>query len=178
MFSMSAGLGRALSLIAVLSCLVVGGSPGEPRATAWDDLLVAQPSLVSQITPSEQRVLQRLSPEQLESWLGGVEARHIVLDTGETLAAVLLREGIDVFDLSWWSLDGGGGVSMGGTFEVRGSLGQVDPGFSSGGGFRLKGGFWAVLPPPPDPCESAGTLFCSGFESGELTAWSTVVGGP
>ena len=32
------------------------------------------------------------------------------------------------FDLSWHTIDGGGGYSVGGTFELNGTIGQPDAG--------------------------------------------------
>ena len=46
------------------------------------------------------------------------------------------------FDLTWSTIDSGGGQSDGGSFELSGTIGQPDPGHLSGGGFILSGGFW------------------------------------
>ncbi len=46
------------------------------------------------------------------------------------------------FDLSWHTVDGGGGTSSGGDFVLRGTIGQPDAGDLSGGDFVLRGGFW------------------------------------
>jgi len=55
------------------------------------------------------------------------------------------------YDLSWNTLDGGGGTSTGGGFELSGTAGQPDAGPSTGpmtgGAFELVGGFW-----PGTPC--------------------------
>ncbi len=48
----------------------------------------------------------------------------------------------DDFDLSWYTVDGGGGTSSGGDFVLRGTIGQPDAGDLSGGDFTLRGGFW------------------------------------
>jgi hypothetical protein len=56
----------------------------------------------------------------------------------------------EVFDLSWSTIDAGGGTSSGGEFEVSGTIGQPDVGMASGGAFELTGGFWnseIVIPP-------------------------------
>lgn len=57
-----------------------------------------------------------------------------------------------VFELSWSTVDGGGGASSGGTYSLNGTTGQPDAGVMSGGDFTLSGGFWlggeVVLPPP------------------------------
>jgi len=47
------------------------------------------------------------------------------------------------YDLSWWTVDGGGGTSSGNGFTLNGTLGQSDAGsLASGGGYSLAGGFW------------------------------------
>jgi hypothetical protein len=52
------------------------------------------------------------------------------------------------FSIDWYTIDGGGGVSSGGTFELQGTIGQHDAGTPhTGGSFGLAGGFWAVSPP-------------------------------
>ena len=48
----------------------------------------------------------------------------------------------DEFDLSWHTIDGGGGFAAAGDFELEGTIGQSDPGIMSGGNFELAGGFW------------------------------------
>ena len=51
------------------------------------------------------------------------------------------------YDLSWYTIDGGGGTSSGGAFSVSGTVGQFDaqpPPVMSGGGYSATGGFWAV----------------------------------
>ncbi len=49
------------------------------------------------------------------------------------------------FDLSWHTVDGGGGTSTGDGFVLRGTIGQPDAGTLSGGGFELRGGFRQAL---------------------------------
>jgi hypothetical protein len=56
------------------------------------------------------------------------------------------------YDLSWWTVDGGGGTSNGNGYTLNGSLGQPDAGtLASGGEYTLTGGFWhggvTVIPP-------------------------------
>lgn len=46
-------------------------------------------------------------------------------------------------DLTWHTVDGGGGTSSGGTYTLRGTIGQHDAGALAGGAFILSGGFWA-----------------------------------
>src|SRR5881398_990805 len=49
------------------------------------------------------------------------------------------------FDLSWSTIDGGGGTSSGGQFTVSGTAGQPDAGALTGGQFSVTGGFWSFL---------------------------------
>src|SRR5438067_761347 len=49
------------------------------------------------------------------------------------------------FDLSWNTIDGGGGTSStGGQYSLGGTVGQPDAGSMSGGSYQLDGGFWAA----------------------------------
>jgi len=49
------------------------------------------------------------------------------------------------FDISWFTIDGGGGTSTGGVYSVSGTIGQPDAGILSGGNYELTGGFWSVV---------------------------------
>jgi hypothetical protein len=46
------------------------------------------------------------------------------------------------YELSWYTIDGGGGRSTGGDFTLTGTIGQPDAAYSAGGGYELLGGFW------------------------------------
>lgn len=46
------------------------------------------------------------------------------------------------FDLSWATIDGGGGQSSGSSYTLTGTIGQPDAGQVSGGGYALLSGFW------------------------------------
>ena len=46
------------------------------------------------------------------------------------------------YELSWYTIDGGGGQSSGGDFSVIGTIAQPDAAWSSGGDYELLGGFW------------------------------------
>lgn len=48
------------------------------------------------------------------------------------------------YDLSWFTIAGGGGTSTGGVYSVSGTIGQADAGVMSGGNYSLIGGFWGV----------------------------------
>lgn len=48
------------------------------------------------------------------------------------------------YDLTWSTIEGGGGRSTGGGYQLIGTLGQPDAGTTlSGGGYALSGGFWS-----------------------------------
>ena len=46
------------------------------------------------------------------------------------------------YELSWYTIDGGGGRSSGGPYTITGTVGQPDAAYSAGGNFELLGGFW------------------------------------
>jgi hypothetical protein len=63
------------------------------------------------------------------------------------IAVTAVAQTGDGFDLSWWTVDGGGGTSRGGTsggadYSLSGTAGQADAATLSGGGYTLVGGFW------------------------------------
>ncbi|MGD8968541.1 MAG: hypothetical protein PVI07_13610 [Anaerolineae bacterium] len=66
------------------------------------------------------------------------------------LLLVPIASALGEYDLSWWTVDGGGATfSSGGSYELGGVIGQPDAGLLSGGGYTLGGGFWrggAVTP--------------------------------
>ena len=68
---------------------------------------------------------------------GGHHHASTLADDGQRFVA---SAGGD-FDLSWHTVDGGGGTSAGGTFVLRGTIGQPDAGDLGGGDFTLRGGF-------------------------------------
>ena len=67
---------------------------------------------------------------------------------GSVLILALLVSGVVLaaveagYDLSWWTVDGGGGSSSGGNYSLSGTIGQPDAASSAGGGYTLAGGFW------------------------------------
>ena len=46
------------------------------------------------------------------------------------------------YDLTWNTSNGGGGTTSSGGYTLDLTLGQVDAGVQSGGGYTLLGGFW------------------------------------
>jgi len=65
-------------------------------------------------------------------------------------ADVVFESPCDDFDLSWWTIDCGGGSSTDGTFIINGTSGQPDAGRMTGGlYFSLVGGFWGAAGAAP-----------------------------
>jgi len=59
------------------------------------------------------------------------------------MAATVLAQSGDGYDLSWSTIDGGGySFSSGGGYSLGGTAGQPDAGLLTGGGYTLAGGFW------------------------------------
>lgn len=65
-------------------------------------------------------------------------------------AALLLLASVAIaangsFDLSWWTVDGGGGTSSGGDYSLTATAGQAEVGaLMQGGTYELAGGFWGA----------------------------------
>ena len=50
------------------------------------------------------------------------------------------------YTIDWYKIAGGGGTSIGGTYQVSGTIGQHDAGGPmTGGNYSLTGGFWALI---------------------------------
>ncbi len=46
------------------------------------------------------------------------------------------------YEINWYTIDGGGGRSSGGPYNLVGTIGQPDAAWSKGGNYELLGGFW------------------------------------
>ena len=62
------------------------------------------------------------------------------------LGAGFVTRASEGYDLSWWTVDGGGGISTGGGYTLHGSAAQPDAASLRGGGYSLMGGFWSAEP--------------------------------
>ncbi|MCP4549141.1 MAG: hypothetical protein GY835_22030 [bacterium] len=166
----------ALNALCVAAALLVAAPGDEPgnAASAWQDLLRDDPAMASRTSTEEQAVLQALTTEQVEAYLSGKPASAIRLPDGNSLEDFLKAQGRSSgFDLSWFTIDGGGGMwSQGGDFELSATIAQVDAVVLKGDDFELTGGFWAI----PDNLERS-EIFSDDFESGDCSEWSDVVGG-
>lgn len=70
----------------------------------------------------------------------------VVMAALVVLAAVSLASAQSgQWDLTWFTIDGGGATSSAGDgFALSGTIGQPDAVSLSGGVYTLRGGFWAV----------------------------------
>ena len=91
--------------------------------------------------------------------------------TARSLAVVLLLSITPTlllaqYEITSHTIDGGGGFSAGGSFELEGTIGQHDAGPNdgmTGGGFALVGGFWAGAVPA---CGCLGDMNGDGARNG------------
>jgi hypothetical protein len=58
------------------------------------------------------------------------------------VVSIAVAQSGNSYDLSWNTIDGGGGSSSSGGYTLDGTIGQPDAGLLSGGGYTLSGGFW------------------------------------
>ncbi len=113
------------------------------------------------------------------------EYRQTRTSTARALTAVLLTMGTVAvatsparaqsggpYDLSWSTVDSGGGKSSSATYDVHGTVGQGDAGDLSGDTFSIRGGFWqaaggggASCTDAPD-CNDANACTYDGCEAG------------
>jgi len=66
------------------------------------------------------------------------------------------------FSIDWYTIDGGGGYSAGGEFELDGTIGQPDAGAMIGDDFDLTGGFWMAS----QACTCPGDMNADGLKDG------------
>ena len=69
-------------------------------------------------------------------------------------------------EISWYTIDGGGGTSTGGGYSISGTIGQPDAGPAAesltGGAYELTGGFWVAT----QVCGCLGDLNHDGQKNG------------
>lgn len=162
--------GTSWIVVALLTVLPTG--EGEDVTSAWQDLLRKEPVIASRASSTERAILQEITTEQLEAYLSGTPASAIVLSEDRSLEDFLRVQGKDgTFDLSWCTIDGGGGMtSQGGAFKLSATIAQADAGVLANDNFKLTGGFWAIGAKLDVPDVE---IFSDGFESGDCTAWSS-----
>src|SRR5262245_47702549 len=93
-----------------------------------------------QLAPQLENTMTRIAAARARGWLLAAAA---VVSSAGVLAST--------YDMAWYTIDGGGGTSIGGAFDFSGTIGQPDaqqPTTMSGGSFELAGGYWHA----PTPC--------------------------
>lgn len=68
----------------------------------------------------------------------------IMLMIGMVFSSSIYAQSSENYNLSWFTIDGGGGTSSGGVYVLSGTIGQPDAGQLSGGDYSLVGGFWSA----------------------------------
>ncbi len=72
-----------------------------------------------------------------------MNARSIRIMTAALLMLTVTSAFAQDFDISWYTVDGGGEMfTAGGSFELSGTIAQPDADAMTGGDFELVGGFW------------------------------------
>ncbi len=87
-----------------------------------------------------------------------------IIATGVLLASASVTANAQEFRIDWHTIDGGGGYSAGGDFELEGTVGQCDAGVLTGGDFALTGGFWVA---PAEACACVADLNGDGWRGGD-----------
>jgi len=79
------------------------------------------------------------------------------------------------YSIDWYTIDGGGGTSSGGSYTLSGTIGQPDAGTLTGGSYTLQGGFWPGLVVPSTG--EAPTLFIQFSGVNVIISWSPATPG-
>ncbi len=69
------------------------------------------------------------------------------------LVAVLLlcNSAFAQYSIDWYTVDGGGGTTSDGVYEISGTIGQPDAGTVLSADYAIEGGFWSGLEAIPQP---------------------------
>ena len=163
---------RRPATIALVVSIGLLTAPGDARAaagpSALDLALAARPSLAGSLSVATRAVLSQISAEQARALARGeTSLERLCLPDGTPIAHFLASVlGGGPYALPFYSLDAGGGESLGGPFHLIGTMGQPDAAWAEepNSGFLVVGGFRGRL-------ESFG-LFLDGFESADTSRWS------
>ena len=75
------------------------------------------------------------------------------------------------YQIKWYKIAGGGGISASGGYAVTGTLGQAEAGAAmTGGNYSMTGGFWSLY---AVPTQGAPTLQMTNAAPGFATIWWT-----
>jgi len=89
----------------------------------------------------------KLSSNRLSvSLCSSTNPMHFARIAAASVALALPAMAVAQPSINWYTIDGGGGTSTGGSFTISGTIGQPDAGAPmTGGSFTLTGGFWAGI---------------------------------
>jgi hypothetical protein len=73
------------------------------------------------------------------------------------------------YSIDWSTIDGGGGTSTGGVYQVSGTIGQPDAGKMSGGNYTIDGGFWGLIAAVQTP--GAPLLTITRSDNSVIVSW-------
>jgi hypothetical protein len=65
------------------------------------------------------------------------------------MLAIAVQASQLAYDLTWWTIDGGGGVSQSQGYTLSATTGQPDAGTLQSSNYSLAGGFWSAAPSAP-----------------------------
>ena len=102
---------------------------------------------------------------------------EILLAVALTLivAGVAVAQSGNGYDLSWWTVDGGGGEVQGSGYTLTGTAGQPEAGpVLTGGDYTLYSGFWPGAPAAPPACTAVTGVDLSLVTSGAVYTDTTV----
>jgi len=104
----------------------------------------------------------------------GLRTRALAILT-VSLFACCATAHAQTYSIDWYTIDGGGGVSAGGSYTLGGSIGEPVTGTITGGSYTLEGGFWPGVPVPPPP--PTPTLFIQLLNLEVVVSWAPATPG-
>ena len=100
-------------------------------------------------------------------------AAFAVLFALVALGAAALAQSSASFDLSWHSVDSGGGQASSASFQLSGVIGQMDAAALASASYKVTGGFLQEPFPPGQPQAVADLAIANNAGSAQLT-WSAI----
>lgn len=76
--------------------------------------------------------------------------------------------------VEWRTVDGGGGLSAGGGYQISGTVGQPDAGVLVGGGYQVNGGFWLPAAEEPPTAIVLAYLRADRIGTTAIVRWGTL----
>jgi hypothetical protein len=160
--------GLALAALVGLACGSVAAHAGAPAPSALELALAARPALAGSLSAATRAVLSAISAEEAEAIVRGeTTLDRLRLPDGTPIAHFLASVlGGGPYAMPFYSMDAGGGESLGGAYHVVGTMGQPDTEVveNPNAQLLLVGGFRGRL--------ENFALFRDGFETSDSSRWS------